>query len=128
VEANGRDALSASLGNVHVPASVRVPIGEIVDALVRGDFDLLEADGRAGRVGAGALREAIRDYGRTLVALPEAAYGLIDAVEVTSSANLWQLAVPLWTVEEGRSDLSLELTAVETPDGWGCVIEGLHVL
>ena len=111
-----------------VPASVRVPIGEIVEALVRGDFDLLEADGRAGRVGATGLRQSLREYGRTLVALPETAYSLIEAVEVTTSANLWSLVVPLWTVEEGRSDLSLELTAVETPDGWGCVIEGLLVL
>jgi hypothetical protein len=34
----------------------------------------------------------------------------------------------MWTAEEGRSDLSLELTAAATPDGLRLEVTGLHVL
>jgi hypothetical protein len=34
----------------------------------------------------------------------------------------------LWTQEEGMSDLSVEATITESPDGISVVIDGLHVL
>jgi hypothetical protein len=34
----------------------------------------------------------------------------------------------MWTIEEGRSDLSLELSAIPTPEGHRLVVNDLHVL
>jgi hypothetical protein len=34
----------------------------------------------------------------------------------------------LWTVEEGRSDLSLELTVAESGDGYLIEVDDIHVL
>jgi hypothetical protein len=36
--------------------------------------------------------------------------------------------VPLWTAEEGRSDLSLELSAIPIDGGHRFEIDDLHVL
>ncbi len=111
-----------------LPGSFRIPLDEIIGALVRDEFDALEGDGRAGRLGAAGLRRAVGEYGNRLVELPEAAYDLIRAGVMPASANVWWVIVPLWTREEGRSDLALELTAIETPEDWGLEIDDLRVL
>jgi hypothetical protein len=73
---------------------------------------------------------AIHKYGRTLVPLPDQAYSLLDVVPVSDSQpQRWSVVVPLWSEEEGRSDLSLTIT-VEDVDGQDYVVEidDLHVL
>jgi len=100
----------------------------IVDALVRGKFDALDADGRSGRVGAAGLRRAVGEYGRTLVELPRDAYELAEAGPLTTRSGEWWIVVPLWTAEEGRSDLSLELSAIPTREGHRFEVLDLHVL
>ena len=111
-----------------IPESFRAPISELVDVLVRGDFDLLDADGRSGRVGADGLRRSIAEYGRRLVDPPEEAYEFGEVGPVTARPGEWWIVVPLWTAEEGRSDLSLELTAIPTDDGHRFEVADLHVL
>jgi hypothetical protein len=111
-----------------VPDGLRAPITDLVEALVRGDFDSLEEDGRAGRVGADGLRRSITEYGRTLVVLPNEAFDLVEAGMVTARPREWWIVVPMWTAEEGRSDLSLELAAVPTQDGHRLEVTDLHVL
>jgi hypothetical protein len=78
---------------------------------VRGDFASLDRDGRSGRVGADGSRRSIVKYGRTLTGLPDEAYDLADAGTVDARPGEWWIVVPMRTVEEGRSDLSLELAA-----------------
>jgi hypothetical protein len=111
-----------------LPRSFRKPVAEITAVLARGDFDALEADGRAGRVGADGLRQAVAEYGRTLIELPDAAYELADAGPVSTEPGQWWVVVPMWTAEEGRSDLSLELSAIPSGDGHRFEIDDLHVL
>jgi len=51
------------------------------------------------------------DYGRTFVHFPSNGDRLIDAVKIVNSfPSAWAVSTPLWTIEEGRSDLTLELT------------------
>ena len=109
-------------------ADFGAPITDLVEALVRGDFDSLEADGRAGRVGVDGLRRSITEYGRTLVVLPDEAFDLVEAGMVTARPGEWWIVVPMWTDEEGQSDLSLELVAIPTDDGHRLEVTDLHVL
>jgi len=113
---------------VDLPDGFRAPIADLVNALVRGDFASLDRDGRSGRVGADGLRRSIVKYGRTLTGLPDEAYDLADAGTVDARPGEWWIVVPMWTVEEGRSDLSLELAARPTPDGHRFEVTDLHVL
>jgi len=113
---------------VPFPEDFKAPIADIVAAIVQGDFKALDADGRSGRVGADGLRRAVADYGRTLIELPEDAYELADAGEVITQPGTWWVVVPLWTAEEGRSDLSLELSAIPAAEGHRFEVDGLHVL
>jgi len=86
-------------------------IESLVNALVDRQFDLVESDGRAGRVGAEGLRQALSEYGRTLVALPPGWLSLVDEYPLDDGTGT-AYDVPLWTHEEGRSDLTLSVTII----------------
>lgn len=105
-------------------------VGELVTSLADGKFSEAVASSRGSLVTAQELREAVCDYGRQLVPLPPEGYELIDYIAVLGSRPLeWSVVVPLFTREEGRSDLSLELSVIECPsDGHTIQINGLHAL
>mgnify|MGYP000884154324 CR=1 FL=1 len=103
-------------------------IRNLVADLARGRLDEIEADGRAGRLSASELLSAIRDYGRTLLPLPDEAVSLIDIFPSDHDSTKSFLDVPLWTVEEGRSDLTLSLVATREVDEYRLEISDLHVL
>lgn len=100
----------------------------LVDALVRGAYAELEQDGRSGRLTAAHLRDAIATYGRTLIPLPDEAIRHMDVYPYTADPQVLTVDIPLWTEEEGLSDLTLRLTA-EILDSMILVrIEDIHVL
>lgn len=108
---------------------VQATIQAVVELLVNKDYETLELAAMAleRRVD---LSRAVTEYGRTLIA-PEASWWpTVTVIPVNDDAGggLY-VAAPLWTVEEGRSDLSLE--ARLTPDEHGrhrIQILDLHVL
>jgi hypothetical protein len=102
-----------------------------VDLLVSGKYFELEALSGGRRLSAAELEQAVRDYGRELTNEPGGKCSWRERVEIRSPENRegWSLYVDLWTVEEGRSDLTLELTVWESADGGLEVeIDDLHVL
>jgi len=111
-----------------IPTQLRPALRSVVDELVRGNYAALERDGRAGRVGAEGLQRAIAEYRRHLIDLPDEAFEVSGAIEVTNQARTWAVDLDLWTEEEGRSDLTLSATVTETSSGVQVKIEDLHVL
>jgi hypothetical protein len=102
---------------------------EIVGCLARNECDLLVRRCAKSRLTASDLRAAIRDYGRTLVSPPPDAYQRLDAVQVQDAmVPTWSVRVPLWTEEEGRSDLTLELTITLGSERPSIELDDLHVL
>ncbi|MDT5268362.1 MAG: hypothetical protein QOH49_548 [Acidobacteriota bacterium] len=111
-----------------VPEFLIPAIREVVHELAAGNYEGLAADGRAGRLTAGELREAVRQYGRTLVELPDEGLQYIWVYEQQERENTWGVDVDLWTAEEGRSDLTLSLLMEQNASGVRTEIENLHVL
>ncbi len=81
----------------------------LVCDLARGAYAEVEARGGAGRLNGRVLRRAVEDYGRQLVPIPEEGWALVDAYKRNGPRQL--VDVPLWTKEEGRSDLTLSVEA-----------------
>lgn len=100
----------------------------LVDDLARGRFLELEAGGRAGRSPAGDPATALREYGRTLIPLPHEAFGFVECIPLLYEDDRSAVVVDLWTSEEGRSDLSLELDATKTGDEYRLEVTSLHVM
>jgi hypothetical protein len=93
-------------------------VTRLVFLLATGQFDALQLQAPGSRVNASQIAEAVKDYGHRLVPLPPEGVGLIDYVAcLGSQPRAWSVVVPLFTEDEGRSDLSMELTMTEGANG-----------
>lgn len=76
------------------------------------------------------IEAAISEYGRILVR-PDPAewWPLVEITPVTVERGKLHVAAPLWTAEEGRSDLTLELWLNEfAPELYRAALFRIHVL
>jgi hypothetical protein len=104
-------------------------VRRLVTQLASGEFDRTVAECSASRLTASDLRQVIKDYGRTLVAPPVDAYAELDTVAVRNAGlPTWSVRAPLWSKEEGRSDLTVELTIAQDGERWNVELDDLHVL
>src|SRR5882757_4969604 len=93
---------------------IRTAVSITVNLLVRGEYEVLEAATRGRFLSAALLRQAVEDYGRHLVAPPDFAWDDLDVVQgVDVQPATFHVVFPLWTAEEGASDLTLELRLIE---------------
>jgi hypothetical protein len=98
-------------------------------ALAAGDLDYALNQSARSRLSRDQLATSILTYGRTLVRPPLGAFDDLDAVLVRGTTfPTWSVRVPLWTAEEGRSDLTLELTISLLNEGSIIDLDDLHVL
>jgi hypothetical protein len=102
----------------------------VTHMLANADYHGLEALTHSRRLTTNELARAAREYGGTIVTLPEPALQQLDIIEVTGvQPRQWNVNVTLWTVEQGASDLTLELTVKETAqETFDIEIDDLHVL
>ena len=102
-------------------------VRRVIELLADGEFEALASSGRCS---ASDLHKAVRGYGQTIVLPPLDDAPPFDVVQVaTSLSREWSVRVPLWTREDGRSDLTLELTVREQPSGrYAVEVDDLHVL
>ena len=103
---------------------------DTIRKLVEGEYDSIEADGRAGRLGSEQLRWAVNQYGRKLINVPDQGLANAHCYSVDNAASpTWIIEIELWTEEEGMSDLTLStvLTEIEQ-DRYRLEITDLHVL
>jgi hypothetical protein len=103
-------------------------VRSLATKIANGKYQEAVADCLASRLSAEDLRKAIDDYGRNFIEPPIDAYRNLDAVEVQiSEAPTWSVWAPLWTAEERRSDLEMQLT-IQLLDGrWQVEFDDLHV-
>src|SRR5258708_1807070 len=93
-------------------------IEQLVSDLAASHFDAIAADGRSGRLSADDLRGVVTKYGRTLISLPSEVWPTVDEYPQAANPNEIALDIPLWTKEEGRSDLTLSINARRTGADW----------
>jgi hypothetical protein len=112
------------------PGKFRDTVSALTDRLATGDYEGLCRLARASRLSSADVKRVVQDYGRHLIPLPSAALEAIDLVPVSNShPQRWSIVVPLWTTEEGRSDLSLELTVEDSSAlAYAVELDDLHVL
>jgi hypothetical protein len=104
-------------------------VRKVVGFLVAGDFEWVERLTRGIRLSADAIKSAVHDYGGTLVFPPASAFEEVDAIRIEGSEPpRWSIRFDLWTEEEGRSDLSIEMTVEEGPEGSPIELDNIHVL
>jgi hypothetical protein len=104
----------------------------VVELLVNGEYAKIAEMTKNNRLSSGDIQGAILGYGRKLVKPPDEAMRNIDSIEIRGkSPREWSVIFDLWTAEDGRSDLSLEITIYDVDCGLGLLqfsVDGIHVL
>lgn len=109
--------------------AVRVAAKQVVSMLVSGDYAGVVALTRGRDLSEDGIASAIKEYGRTLTMPPDATFLKLEEVLITGSLPpRWHVTVDLWTVEEGRSDLSLLMWIAEPAPLADVVLLDIHVL
>ena len=110
-------------------ADIRTKVYEIMTLLAQGRYDDLESETHGIRLTKEQMANAISSYGRRLALPPAEAFDLMEVVAVSDAKPpRWSIVMPLWTVEEGGSDLSLGLTLVENGEAIHIELDDIHVL
>ena len=110
--------------------SIRDTVHPLIEMLVAEDYEGVEGASRGHRMTAEQLRQAVVEYGRELRMPPESVFDNLDVIEIEGATpRAWSALIDLWTVEEGRSDLTLELGLTDTGgELYDIEVDNLHVL
>lgn len=107
-----------------LPARFRPIIEQVAERIAAGDFAGLARDySRPGH----DLGLWAREYPATFIPLPPEAWRHAGAYFLADH-DAWKVDVDLWSQEEGRSDMTLQVTVWEETDGIKLTIDDLHVL
>jgi hypothetical protein len=107
---------------------VRSVVIDLLVLLADGDYESIMERCGYSLMDGDDLWIAVEEYGRTVVA-PPADYHFLRACELRARAvPTWHVEADLWTEEEGRSDLTLEMTIEFESSGPVIGINNLHVL
>ena len=80
------------------------------------------------RIAQADYERTLEDYGRTLVVPPAEAYaGIEPTLTDPPEEGVWMVDAPFWTVEEGCSDLSIEVTVARGRHGVDVMIDDVRV-
>lgn len=109
-----------------VPERFRPALAAVIGLVAAGDVAAMRANPKI-RLRGGDPLLWVRDYPATLTALPPEGWDLADALQLEASPGTWSVVIPLWTSQEGRSDLSLEATINDIDDGPVITIDNIHV-
>lgn len=105
-------------------------VRHVVNLLAAQEYSALQLLSGGKRLSGKDIQNAVAEYGRTIIPLPDAALQKIDYVAIAASKKeAWSVQCPIFTVEEGLSDLTLELRLQRgKSDNYEVTLDGLHVL
>lgn len=103
---------------------------QIITMLVKEDYQALESLSNGIRLTSLEIETAVKEYPGTIVMPLESAFENIDVIEISGSEpKEWSVNFDLWTAEEGRSDLTLELTLTDNnKQTYEVQLDDIHVL
>jgi len=110
-----------------IPTAWREALREIVEAFAAGDYSLENGIPNVEPVSAETashIRNSVHDYGATLITLPEATWA--SSVCIWYGEH-WDALVDLWTRDESRTDLVLQVRVTETHQGFAINIHMVYV-
>ncbi|WP_264847616.1 DUF7668 domain-containing protein [Capnocytophaga catalasegens] len=102
-------------------------IKEIVYNISVNNYEAIKLNRQNGRVDIDDLRRVIKKYGSIIVPLPDEAFTKAEIYDVKDENRL-DVYIPLWTKEEGRSDLTLSVSCYITNEMAKVEINDLRVL
>ena len=124
-----RQPESLEIESINMNNRLVKPVNQVVELLVTGKYSDLENLPHGVRLTAREIANAVSDYGRKLIQPPQNGLKMMDVIEVKdANPKRWSIVMPLWSEEEGRSDLTLEMTAIDCGASVVIELDNIHVL
>ena len=96
---------------------IAATVKQLVEWLVAGDFASIERYSNGVRLSASMISDAILEYGHKLVMPPPETFENLDVIKIIDAKpNKWSVRFDLWSEDEGRSDLTLECTLIDSEE------------
>ena len=99
-----------------IPPELKFAISSMVQLLAAGRYDQIDYVDRDESTAPKQIAIAVAQYGRTLVPLPDSAFDEVELFAIQPSGEI-PVDCPLWTQEEGRSDLQARIAAFLNQNG-----------
>jgi hypothetical protein len=96
---------------------VEAVVRTVVSLLAERKYGELEVMTRSRLYTAHDIADAVSRYAETIVIPPDQAFEDLDIVRTADAEPTFDVDFRLWTVESGRSSISLSLLVTEFPDG-----------
>lgn len=112
---------------MNIKNSVKLEIRDLLEALACNDFKKISSNNWYGRLNKEDIEARILEYGRTLTSPPDSFMEKAYMYEYQDGSGL-KIDVPLWTTEEGMSDLTLSLELIHEGENEKLQMSDLHVL
>ena len=109
-----------------LPESLHEPVQELLTRLARRELPDLIEEGVLTPEAASKIEQEIIEHGASPVIPPDIALLLTSAV--ADGENAWTIEAPLWTREEGPSDLTLWIHARELETGLELALRGIALV
>ena len=84
-------------------------IEELVSNISTSDYNAIFEKHQYGRTNIDDIKRVVSEYNRTITILPDNAFKEAKVYYIEKEKRL-DIYIPLWTIEEGRSDLVLFLS------------------
>lgn len=108
---------------------LELTVRNVVELLVARNYQAIEALTEGVRLKSHEIEAGVLEYGRRLTSPPTGAYGLVDVVPISNtSPPEYSVRFRLYTEEEGRSDLEIQATLIDTEKTSSMKVEFDNVL
>lgn len=109
-----------------IPDGVVEPLRRCMDLLAARSWEALEEAAPDSRSAWSDVDRVLEEYGRTYLPVPQDFTRLAHCIRTRDGSYF--LECPMWTVQEGRSDLEAQWEAAQRPDGsWNLDLQGVLV-
>lgn len=113
---------------MEISTNSQILIEKLVKKIADGEYSIIkEKPNFKSRVEINDLSRIIQEYGETIIPLPDNAFDYIDIYPIEGKNKMYSIDIPIWTQEEGQSDLTLSLTLTDK-EKILIEIDDLHVL
>ena len=102
-------------------------IREFILDIANGNYNILNQKYGHSRVSIDDLKRTIEEYGNHIIPLPEKAFDSVEKYYIDSEKRI-DIYLPLWTKEEGKSDLTLSISCYNNEPELYIEINDLRVL
>ena len=112
------------------PAKAKETTQAVLGCLIAQDYSGLLQLAPRSRLSVEKIKNAVADYPYRPIFPAVPIETLMDIVEIKgANPKSWSVNLPLWTKEEGRSDLTLQMHLTDSKgESYAVEIDDLHVL